>query len=84
MAVGALERGAGFQAQYLVRHVVPLLYEQVAKRIANIIDKKGKCKGAYFRVGICLFLPVYKIFAYIKNGGLVNEQICSYDHQTVR
>ena len=27
-------------AQYLVGHVVPLLYEQVAKRIANILDMK--------------------------------------------
>ena len=25
-------------AQYLVGHVVPLLYEQAAKRIANILD----------------------------------------------
>ena len=28
----------GVQAPYLVRHAVPLLYEQVAKRIANILD----------------------------------------------
>ena len=27
------------QATYLVRHVVPILYEQVAEQIANIIDK---------------------------------------------
>ena len=28
--------------QYLVRYVVPLLYEQVAKRIANILDYRRK------------------------------------------
>lgn len=44
---GDLVRGAGVQATYRVRHEVPLLYEQVAKRIANIIDKRPKhCRRA--------------------------------------
>ncbi len=43
--MGALVRGAGIQAPYLVRHEVPLFYEQVAKRIANIIDMITGARG---------------------------------------
>lgn len=42
--MGTLARGVGAQAPYLVRHVVPILYEQAAKWIANIrLTWKGEC-----------------------------------------
>lgn len=37
----------GVQVLYLVRHAVPLLYEQVATRIANILDNKCRILSNY-------------------------------------